>query len=165
MPIVDIADLKAALTPGRGLLGLDVGAKTLGLAVCDPLLTVASPIGTLKRGKFAALAEAVMAVAREREIGGFVVGLPIGMDGREGPACQSVRQFAANLLAAADLPLAFWDERLSTRAVERMLVEQADMTRKRRAKVVDSLAAAWILQGALDAIAAQARRASDEPNA
>ncbi|HMA13819.1 MAG TPA: Holliday junction resolvase RuvX, partial [Kiloniellaceae bacterium] len=136
----------------------DVGEKTIGLAVSDPGLAVASPLVTLRRGKFTADAERLARLVAERRIGGLVVGLPVNMDGSEGPRCQSVRQFAANLLTRLDLPLAFWDERLSTAAVERFLVGVADMTRKRRGEVIDKMAAAYILQGALDAIARQSRQ-------
>ena len=160
MPIVAPSQLKTALPRGRRLLGLDVGTKTIGLAISDPALRVASPLETLRRGRFAADVERLRRLIAERGVGGFVVGLPINMDGSEGPRCQSVRQFAANLLARSDLPLAFWDERLSTAAVTRTLLE-ADVTRKRRAGVIDKLAAAYILQGALDAIG----RESTDPSA
>ena len=158
MPIVDLAALKGTLAPRSALLGIDVGAKTLGLAISDPGLMVAAPLMTIRRTRFMTDAERLAAIVAERGVGGFVVGLPVSMDGTEGPACQSVRQVAANLLAVVDRPLAFWDERLSTRAIERMLVEQADLSRRKRAVVVDKLAAAWILQGALDWIAGLAAR-------
>ena len=145
-----VKDLKARLSRGQRLLGLDVGEKTIGLALSDTTLTVASPMATIRRGKFAADAERLGRIAAEQGVGGLVLGLPINMDGSEGPRCQSVRQFARNLLARLPLPLAFWDERLSTAAVTRTLLE-ADMSRKRRAETVDKLAAAYILQGALDA--------------
>jgi putative Holliday junction resolvase len=148
-PLPSIAALKGALAPGQRLLGLDVGEKTIGLALSDTTVTVASPMETIRRGKFAADAERIGRIVAEQGVGGFVVGLPINMDGSEGPRCQSVRQFAKNLLARIALPLAFWDERLSTAAVTRALLE-ADMSRKRRAETVDKLAAAYILQGALD---------------
>ena len=154
MPICTLQELKEQVPSGRRLLGLDVGTKTVGLALSDPSLTVASPLQTIRRTKFTRDALALEAVISEHAIGGLVVGLPLNMDGSEGRACQSVRQFAVNLLARIDLPLTFQDERLSTAAVERMLVSEADMTRKRRAKLVDKAAAAYILQGALD----QARR-------
>ncbi len=158
MPIVDLAELKGALAPRSALLGIDVGSKTLGLAISDPDLMVAAPLATIRRTRFAQDAQRLAAIVAERGVGGFVVGLPVSMDGTEGPACQSVRQVAANLLAVVDRPLAFWDERLSTRAVERLLVEQADLSRRKRASVVDKLAAAWILQGALDSLANRAAR-------
>jgi len=149
MPIVEPAMLRPALPPGTRLLGLDVGEKTIGLAVSDPGLAVASPLLTLRRSKFTADAERLARLVAERRIGGLVVGLPVAMDGSEGPRCQSVRQFAANLLAVFDLPLAFWDERFSTIGAERPLRE-AEMSHRRRAAVIDKMAAAYILQGALD---------------
>jgi len=148
--VSSIAELKRKLAPGARLLGLDVGEKTIGLALSDTTLTVASPMTTLRRGKFAADAERIAGIAAQEGVGGLVLGLPINMDGSEGPRCQSVRQFARNLGKRLPLPLAFWDERLSTAAVTRTLLS-ADMTRKRRAETVDKLAAAYILQGALDA--------------
>lgn len=137
------------------MLGLDVGSKTVGLALSDPTLTVATPLHTLRRTKFSRDAKLLRGIAEEHEVGGLVIGLPVSMDGTEGPRCQSVRQFALNLLQVVDLPVAFWDERLSTAAVQRMLIDEADMSRRRRSEVVDKVAAAYILQGALDAIAAQ----------
>ena len=155
----DIVDLADKLAEGERLLALDVGAKTVGLALSDRGLTVASPLETLARGKLGDDVAALGAICRDRTVGGLVLGLPVNMDGSEGPRCQSVRQFAANLAERGlDLPLAFWDERLSTAAVERLLIDEADMTRKRRGQVVDKMAAAYILQGALDALAAQRGR-------
>jgi putative pre-16S rRNA nuclease len=154
----DIVALADRLGPSERLLGLDVGAKTVGLAVSDKGLAVASPIETLRRGKLADDVAALAEVCKARAAGGLVIGLPVNMDGSEGPRCQSVRQFAANLAdRGLDLPAAFWDERLSTAAVERLLVAEADMTRQRRRQVVDKMAAAYILQGALDALAARRR--------
>lgn len=152
MAVVDIKAIKSLLQPRRRLLGLDVGRKTVGLAISDPSLKVASPVSTLKRGRFADDAATLARLIAEESVGGLVVGLPVEMSGREGPRCQSVRQFALNLLQTIDLPVAFWDERLSTAAVERVLVGEADMSRKRRKEVVDKMAAAYILQGALDAM-------------
>ena len=152
MAVVDIKAIKSLLQPRRRLLGLDVGRKTVGLAISDPSLKVASPVSTLKRGRFADDAATLAKLIAEESVGGLVVGLPVEMSGREGPRCQSVRQFARNLLETIDLPVAFWDERLSTAAVERVLVGEADMSRKRRKEVVDKMAAAYILQGALDAM-------------
>lgn len=152
MPICAIADMPARLPRGKRLLGLDLGDRTIGLALSDPGLTVASPTETIRRGKFTKDAEALIAIVESRGVGGLVIGLPVNMDGSEGPRCQSTRQFAANLLGKIDLPIAFWDERLSTAAVERLLTDEADMTRKRRGEVVDKMAAAYILQGALDAM-------------
>ena len=147
----DASALRAALPRNQRLLGLDVGEKTIGLALSDPGLSVASPVSTIKRTKFTADANALLKLAAERGVGGLVIGLPLNMDGSEGPRCQSVRQFAANLLKLKDLPILFWDERMSTMAVERAMIAH-DVTRARRDKVVDQAAAAFILQGALDAI-------------
>ena len=154
MTIVAPNDLLDHLAPGSRLLGLDLGEKTIGLAISDRGLKVASPLETIQRTKFTKDAEALAALCEDRGVGGLVLGLPVNMDGSEGPRCQSVRQFAANLaeLAGFTLPMAFWDERLSTAAVERVLVGEADMSRKRRGQVVDKMAAAYILQGALDAL-------------
>ncbi len=143
---------------GRRLLGLDLGTQTIGIAISDPMLSVASPLTTIRRVKFTPDAAALAAIVKERQVGGLLYGLPFNMDGTEGPRCQSTRDFAREFDRVCPLPYAFWDERLSTAAVERMLTDEADMTRKRRAAVVDRAAAAWILQGALDALAAQARR-------
>lgn len=146
------AALKAALGRAQRLLGLDLGEKTIGLALSDPGLSVASPLTTIRRTKFTADARELLRLVGERQVGGLVIGLPLNMDGSEGPRCQSTRQFAVNLLKLHDLPILFWDERLSTMAVEREMVA-ADLTRAKRAKVVDQAAAAFILQGALDALA------------
>jgi len=151
--IVALADLKQSMTAGSRILGLDTGEKTIGLAVSDSGLAVASPVDTIRRTKFRADVQTLAALIAERNVGALVVGLPVNMDGSEGPRCQSARQFAQNLLEnGIELPIAFWDERLSTAAIERFLVDEADMTRKRRAQVVDKMAAAYILQGALDAL-------------
>ena len=151
MIVADTAALRVALPRNQRLLGLDVGEKTIGLALSDPALSVASPISTIKRTKFTADANALLKLVAERGVGGLVIGLPLNMDGSEGPRCQSVRQFAANLLKLKDLPILFWDERLSTMAVERAMIAH-DVTRAKRDKVVDQAAAAFILQGALDAL-------------
>jgi putative Holliday junction resolvase len=158
MPIVDPLALEAARTAGLRLMALDVGEKTIGVAICDAGLTVATPLETIRRTKFAADVERLRALVQQRGIGGLVVGLPVDLRGREGRRCQSVRQFAANLLERLDLPLAFWDERLSTVAVTRAMLE-ADLSRRRRAEAVDKAAAAYILQGLLDRLAS-ARRAA-----
>ncbi len=147
--IVPLAELETCLVARRRLLGFDVGTKTIGLALSDSLGTVASPLETVRRGKFTRDAETLAQLIAERDVGGLVIGLPIDMDGSEGPRCQSVRQFAANLLAVIDRPTAFWDERLSTAAVTRLMID-ADLSRRRRSELVDKLAAAYILQGALD---------------
>jgi len=153
MPVIALAELRDVLPRGARLMGLDLGSKTIGLALSDAGLAIASPLQTLKRTKFTADAAALKRLIDEHGVGGLVLGLPVNMDGSEGPRCQSTRQFATNLLGKFDIPLAFQDERLSTAAVERMLTDEADMTRRRRGAVVDKLAAAWILQGALDALA------------
>ncbi len=153
MPVLDLAALRDALPKGARLMGLDLGAKTIGLALSDAGLAIASPLETLRRSKFTADAAALKRLIDAHHVGGLVLGLPVNMDGTEGPRCQSTRQFAANLLEKFDIPLAFQDERLSTAAVERVLIDEADMTRKRRGAVVDKMAAAYILQGALDALA------------
>lgn len=145
----DLARLRADLAPGKRLLGLDVGSKTIGLAVSDPGLSLATPAHTVRRRKLKEDVAALQAVVEERNIGGLIIGLPVNMDGSEGPRCQSVRQFAANIQPSIGLPVAFWDERLSTAAVERSLIEQ-DVSRRRREQVIDAHAAAFILQGALD---------------
>ena len=156
MPIVAPAELPATLAPGQRLLGLDLGAKTIGLAISDTAFMVASPVETLRRRKFTADAIALEAIIDARGAGGLVLGLPLNMDGSEGPRAQSTRAFADNLLARRDAVLAFWDERLSTAAVERVLVGEADLSRARRAEVVDKMAAAYILQGLLDFLKARA---------
>jgi len=148
--ITAIELIKGKLTPEQRLLGLDVGTKTVGLALSDVSLTVGTPMKTVRRGKFAEDARRLRTIIAAEGVGGLIIGLPLNMDGTEGPRCQSVRQFAENLLEHIDLPMVFWDERLSTKAIERVLTEEADMTRKRRAEVVDKMAAAYILQGALD---------------
>lgn len=164
MPVIDPLALPAALLPGQRLLGLDLGEKTIGLALADATLTVATPLETIRRTKFTADAIALEKVIAERRVGALVLGLPIDMHGGEGPRCQSVRQFATNLLGRHDLPVAFWDERLSTVAVTRAMLD-ADLSRKRRGEVVDKAAAAYILQGVLDRLASMrndaARRVSD----
>jgi putative Holliday junction resolvase len=156
-PVLTMAALKARLGRGERLLGLDLGSKTIGLALSDTTLTVASPMATIQRSKFSKDVEQLRRIVGEQRVGGFVIGLPINMDGSEGPRCQSVRDFARNLVERIPLPLLFWDERLSTAAVTRTMLE-ADLSRKRRAETVDKLAAAYILQGALDAGAPHASR-------
>ena len=152
MPVLDLAELKTAFAPGRRLMGLDVGTKTIGLAISDTSLMVASPLETLKRGKFTKDAETLLELVDTHEVGGLVIGLPVNMDGTEGPKCQSIRHFGKNLMDRRDMAISFWDERWSTQAVTRTLLD-ADASRKRRGEVVDKLAAAYILQGALDRMA------------
>jgi putative Holliday junction resolvase len=154
MPEATLADLAANLPRNARLLGLDLGTKTIGVAISDGSLTIATPLETIRRTKFTKDAERLLALADERGAGGFVIGLPVEMDGKEGPRAQSARQFGRNLESLTELPYAFWDERLSTAAVERILIGDADMSRKRRGEVVDKAAAAYILQGALDALKA-----------
>ncbi len=136
---------------GRRLIGLDPGAKVIGVALSDISLLLASPFGSLRRGKLAQVAAELLAIARREGAGGLVIGWPISMDGTMGPAAQAVRDWARALSDAAELPAALWDERLSSAAVNRFLVDEADMTRRKRAVVVDQMAAAYILQAALDA--------------
>jgi putative holliday junction resolvase len=157
MAVVELARISQSLLTGNRLLGLDLGTKTIGLALSDVTLTIATPLETIKRNKFTQDALKLESLIDEHNVGGLVLGLPVSMDGTEGPRCQSTRQFAANLLERRDILLAFWDERLSTAAVERILIGEADMTRKRRAEVVDKAAAAYILQGALDFLGPSAR--------
>ena len=138
---------------GRRLMGLDVGTKTIGLALSDTRLVIASPLDTIRRRRFRDDMAALFAFVDAHEVGGLVIGLPLALDGRDSPRTQSVRAFTRNLLALRDLPALLWDERLSTAAVTREMIA-ADMTRKRRAEIVDKVAAAYILQGCLDAMAA-----------
>ncbi len=149
MILADISALCTALPRHTRLFGLDLGEKTIGIAVSDPGLHVATPVETIRRTKFTPDANELLRLIAERKVGGLVIGLPLNMDGSEGPRCQSVRQFAANLLKLQDLPIAFWDERLSTVAVTRDMID-ADLSRAKRAKAVDRAAATFILQGALD---------------
>ncbi|MBT9382297.1 Holliday junction resolvase RuvX [Pseudooceanicola sp. CBS1P-1] len=145
----DVAEFAAALPGYRALAGLDFGDKTIGVAVSDTFLSIATPLETIKRKKFTLDAEALLKILAARQIGGIVLGLPRNMDGTEGPRCQKTRAFARNLLPLTDLPITYWDERLSTVAAERALLE-ADTSRRRRAEVIDHVAAGYILQGALD---------------
>ena len=150
MAVVDLTELPALLPRYSALIGLDLGEKTIGVAVSDVTRMVASPLELIRKTKFTAEANRLFALIDEREVGAIVIGLPVNMDGTEGTRCQSNRAFARNLLRLRDIPIAFWDERMSTMAVNRVLVEEADVTRARRAELVDKMAAAWILQGALD---------------
>ncbi|MFN0043484.1 MAG: Holliday junction resolvase RuvX [Alphaproteobacteria bacterium] len=152
MAILDPRSLRVALSRGKRILGLDLGERTIGLALSDTTLTIATPQETIRRTRFTADALALERFMAARDVGALLIGLPINMDGSEGPRCQSVRQFAANLLIRGDIPIAFWDERLSTAAVERFMISEADISRKRRAELVDKLAAAYILQAALESM-------------
>ncbi|MDB5660691.1 MAG: ruvX [Cypionkella sp.] len=149
MILPEIADFLAALPANRAICGLDLGDKTIGIAVSDLRRSVATPIHTVRRIKFTEDATALLAVLSERNIAGIILGLPLNMDGSEGPRVQSTRAFARNLIKLTDLPITFWDERLSTVAAERALIE-GDTSRKRRREVIDQVAAGYILQGALD---------------
>ena len=151
-PVLPLAEL-APMLPRRGaLIGLDLGTKTIGVATSDPDRRLATGVETIARKTFTADAARLLALAAERKAAGFVLGLPINMDGSEGPRAQSTRAFARNLARLTDLPIALWDERLSTAAVERELIT-ANVSRKRRAAVIDQHAATFILQGALDWLA------------
>lgn len=152
MALINLTDLRPLLGRDHRLLGLDWGSKRIGLALSDVRRMVASPFGTLPRVKLARNAVEIAAIARAQGAGGLVVGLPLQMDGSFGPAAQRVRDWTRDLSELVELPAALWDERLSSAAANRMLVEEADLTRRRRAAVVDRTSAALILQGALDAL-------------
>ena len=149
MPVLMLNDAVGVLPPRGALIGLDLGTKTIGVAVSDPERRVAAPVETIARKKFGVDAARILDLAGERRAVGLVLGLPINMDGSEGPRAQSTRAFARNLAALTELPIALWDERLSTAAVERALIA-ADASRARRKAVIDQHAATYILQGALD---------------
>jgi putative Holliday junction resolvase len=157
----DIAAFASAIPQMRGIMGLDLGDKTIGVAVSDTFLSIASPLETIRRKKFGVDAARLNELIVARNIGGLVLGLPRNMDGSEGPRCQSTRAFARNFDRLGDVPITFWDERLSTVAAERALLE-ADTTRKRRAEVIDHVAAAYILQGALDRMAYLRRQGTED---
>ncbi len=145
-------DLRGHLSPGRRLMGLDPGSKTWGLALSDVSWMLATPLTTLGRRKYGQDVRVLADLIREHDVAGLVVGLPLEMDGTEGRRCQSVRDLAANLDRDLGLPIAFWDERLSTSAVEKFLIGEADLSRGKRARAIDRAAAAYILQGALDSL-------------
>ena len=147
--LVAIEDLAARLAKDARLLGLDVGTKTIGLALSDVSRSIATPYDTIRRTKFTEDAKTIRAIVENNQVGALVIGMPLNLDGSEGPRAQSTHAFARNLAPIVALPMLFWDERLSTAAVERHLIE-ADASRKRRAEVIDRMAAAYILQGALD---------------
>ncbi len=153
MAVVPITELPAATPPRAPWAGLDLGEKTIGVAVSDVTRAIASPLALIRRRKFTEEAQELFALMATRSAGAVVIGLPVNMDGTEGPRCQSVRAFGRNLLRLKpELPVAFWDERWSTMAVNRMLIAEADLSRAKRAEVVDRAAAAYILQGALDRV-------------
>jgi putative holliday junction resolvase len=145
----DVSEFRSAVAANARLLGLDLGEKTIGLALSDTLLTVATPMESLKRGKFSVDAAKLDYIIMKQNIGGLVIGLPLNMDGSEGPSAQSARAFARNFAVRSALPILMWDERLSTAAVTRTLID-SDASRQRRAEVVDKMAAGYILQGLLD---------------
>jgi len=151
MPLVHMTTLRAELKRGERLVGIDPGARTLGLALSDVSLLLASPYGSLKRGKLREVAAELRRIADREGVGGLVVGLPLSMDGSLGPAAQAAMDWAKDLSDAVGLPVAMWDERLSSAAANRFLVAEADLSRAKRARVVDRAAAAWMLQAALDA--------------
>ena len=152
MVFQSLSELIKYLPKKNRLLGLDVGRKTIGLAVSDSDMKIATTVGTIQRSKFTKDVKNLDAIITERQVNGLVLGLPISMDGNEGPACQSVRQFAVNLDNKLEIGITFWDERLSTSAVERLLIKEADLSRNRRSQIIDKMAAAYILQGALDSL-------------
>lgn len=152
----DIASLIEAIPKGKRLLGLDIGDKTIGLAISDPTFMLASPVKTLNRSKkLKPTIDEMRTLIDAEDVGGLLVGLPVSMDGTEGPRSQATRDLTTELCTQLKLPAAFWDERLSTAAIERFLVSEADMTRKRRKDVVDKMAAGYILQGALDSLSSR----------
>lgn len=148
---VTIAEMKSQLKPRQRLLGMDPGTKTIGLALSDTTLMIATPMEIIRRKRFKDDVARLREIVADQNVGGFVIGWPVNMDGSEGPRCQSVRAFSENLAKEFDLPQTLWDERLSTSAVERTLLE-ADSSRAKRKDVIDKMAAAYILQGALHAI-------------
>jgi putative Holliday junction resolvase len=156
VPVLDLLDLPAACPPETPWMGLDLGEKTIGVAVSDATRLIASPLELIRKSKFTHEAEQLFKLMAHRKVSALVIGLPVNMDGTEGPRAQSCRAFARNLERLRPINVAFWDERLSTSAVERFLIEDLDLNRKRRAEVVDRTAAAWILQGALDRVRDQA---------
>lgn len=157
----EIPDFFGRLPQYKALIGLDLGDKTIGLAVSDTQRSIATPLSTIRRRKFTLDVVELMSVIEGRDICGIVLGLPLNMDGSEGPRVQSTRAFARNLTSKTELPITFWDERLSTVAAERALLE-ADTSRKRRAEVIDHVAAGYILQGALDRMVTLAREAAHD---
>ena len=152
MSLFNLTGLRGLLSKDQRLIGLDPGSKVIGVALSDVGLRVAGPYGSLRRGKLKANAAEIAAIAREEGAGGLVVGLPLSMDGTFGPAAQAARDWTLALSEATQLPAAMWDERLSSAAVNRFLIKQADLSRARRAEVVDRMAAAWMLQAALDSL-------------
>eukprot|EP00903_Cladosiphon_okamuranus_P001461 g1459.t1 len=155
-PALSLADFIGAVPTNTRLIGLDLGTKTIGLALSDLGRGIASPMETIRRKKFTLDAEKLLQICDQQEVGGIVLGLPLNMDGSEGPRAQATRAFARNLSQKTDLPITYWDERLSTAAVTRTLLE-ADSSRAKRAEAVDKMAAAFILQGFLDRLGFMSR--------
>jgi len=151
MGLFNMAALRAAVPRGQRLIGIDPGAKRIGLALTDVMLTLASPYGVIARGRLRLVTDALLELVRQEGVGGLVVGWPLSMDGSIGPAAQAVRDWAGDLAETVGLPAALWDERLSTAAVNRHLIGEMDLSRRKRAASVDAMAAAYILQSALDA--------------
>jgi putative holliday junction resolvase len=152
MPLLSMKELRASLARDQRLIGLDPGSRSIGVALTDVHLLLASPYGTLRRGKLSANASEIIAIARHEGAGGLVVGLPLAMDGSIGPAAQSARDWALALSEATGLPVGLWDERLTSVAANRFLIEQADVSRRRRSQAVDRLAATMMLQSAIDSM-------------
>ena len=150
MAVVELTEIPALIPRYSALIALDLGEKTIGVAVSDTTRMVASPLELIRKTKFTQEANRLFSLIDGREVGAIVIGLPINMDGTEGVRCQSNRAFARNLLRLREIPIAFWDERMSTMAVNRFLIDQLDASRAKRAGLVDQMAAAWILQGALE---------------
>jgi putative Holliday junction resolvase len=151
MTLFNMTELRAGLAPGQRLIGLDLGSRIIGVALSDVSLLLATPYGEVRRDKLAGNAARIRSIARREGAGGLVVGLPLSMDGSAGPAAQAARDWTHAITQATGLPAALWDERLSSAAVNRFLIEEADMTRRRRGEVVDRMAASYLLQAALDA--------------
>jgi putative Holliday junction resolvase len=162
--LLSLAELRAALARDQRLIGIDPGSRTIGLALSDVRRSIASPYGSLRRGRLRDAAAEIVAIARNEGAGGLVVGLPLSLDGSVGPAAQAARDWALALSEACGLPTALWDERLSSAAVNRFLIGEADLSRRKRAAAVDRMAAAWMLQGALDAMAAAQARSCSRPD-
>ena len=159
----NVREMRAGLAPGKRLLGIDPGAKRIGLALSDVGLSIATPAGAIARAKLGAVAAALAPLVAREGVGGLVVGLPLSMDGSFGPAAQAARDFARALGDALGLPWAMFDERLSSAAANRALVDEADLSRARRAALVDGMAAAWMLQAALDASRAPSQPPDSTP--
>lgn len=160
-PTLPLTDLAARLPASARLIGLDLGTKTIGLALSDLGRRIATPMETIKRKKFSLDVAELLAICEKQQAAAMVIGLPLNMDGSEGPRAQATRAFVRNLVPLTTIPIAYWDERLSTTAVTRTLLE-ADTSRAKRAEVVDKMAASFILQGALDRLQAMARAAREE---